>query len=786
MNLIGEKQVKLQDAKYKLSENSNNETSIFIDKELAENIGIKDDSILNFTLKKSNIIEALDYTYKFSEQLFTKDKLPGFDKKWYQKELALINEHFNKTDEYKCRVSLGTGNRYYLKELRQSSGFNIRDLLIQDHYILKFHSDNTARIFVQIIPIERDYEQPSKVIYENSSLRPFAFEVFKRIYSVFGDEFLKSHVEEQNTRIGGFEYVGMKFPEYFGNSKLLGIFDKEKAKAVLESGSRFRYQKEPLKLYSEDPVFYFSTEFEYNRSNDSHILFEDYKRFIKEYSENSYSITRDERGIYQLMVKSENSKTKKLLFKEKSLREFAFQTFKITYKAIGEDFLDKYKKYSTRKHGSTDIEAVTFPKYFGNKKILAVFNDPQTKVSLKTGNSIRFKPENLNILGHKNIYFSSQWSHPNDPTHPNFNELVRFIDDYGQGQFEIEFDSEKKMYNLYKLDIKNFKKDMLPIQKIFFGPPGSGKSHHIKSKYQGSWPRVTFHPELDYQGFIGAYKPTVVDDKITYKFIEEAFLRAYCNAWNSDQPYYLIIEEINRGNCAQIFGDIFQLLDRDKDGYSVYPIICSPDIMEHLSKKLGGIDRLEEYKKVTECEDFSRMSMPNNFNILCTMNTSDQSLFPMDSAFKRRWDWQYIPIDYKDANTFIIKIDNEKEYNWGTFIKEINGKIKDHTQSEDKQIGNRFLTSSTSIISADQFVSKVVFYLWSEIYKDEYNTGNSIFFSDINTEITFSDFFVDDKINLELTAKFIDFNLPITDNRAQNSYLTELEGNDEGEIIENE
>jgi hypothetical protein len=322
------------------------------------------------------------------------------------------------------------------------------------------------------------------------------------------------------------------------------------------------------------------------------------------------------------------------------------------------------------------------------------------------------------------------------------------------------------------------------LQKIFFGPPGSGKSYHIKKNYPDSWPRVTFHPELDYQGFIGAYKPTVVDDKITYKFIEEVFLRAYCDAWNTDQPYYLIIEEINRGNCAQIFGDIFQLLDRNEEGYSEYPIICSPDVKNYLKENLKG-SRLKEYQEKSGSDDFSRMSLPNNLNILCTMNTSDQSLFPMDSAFKRRWDWQYIPIDYKDANRFNIKIDKGKEYNWGRFIKEINLKIKVLNQSEDKQIGNRFLSSSTSIISADQFVSKVVFYLWSEIYKDEYQTGNSIFFTDKDTEITFSDFFNDGDINLDVTWKFIEFNRTLKDNDAENINLREEDGNEEVEKNEN-
>jgi hypothetical protein len=131
----------------------------------------------------------------------------------------------------------------------------------------------------------------------------------------------------------------------------------------------------------------------------------------------------------------------------------------------------------------------------------------------------------------------------------------------------------------------------------------------------------------------------------------------------------------------------------------------------------------------------------------------------MDSAFKRRWDWHYIPIDYNDANKFEIDLGNGKLFNWGAFIKGINEKIREHTQSEDKQIGNRFVSTGSFNISAEQFVYKVIFYLWSEIYKDEHLSGNTIFYIDQNKEISYSDFFNDSEIDLEITRKFIEFNL---------------------------
>ena len=135
---------------------------------------------------------------------------------------------------------------------------------------------------------------------------------------------------------------------------------------------------------------------------------------------------------------------------------------------------------------------------------------------------------------------------------------------------------------------------------------------------------------------------------------------------------------------------------------------------------------LVEKKTKIETEDFDKIILPNNLYILATMNTSDQSLFPMDSAFKRRWDWEFVPINYDDANSLNIVI-GDSTYNWGKFIENINPKIKELTGSEDKQLGNRFVNPKDGNITFDQFRSKVLFYLWSEVYKDEFGTQSSIF-----------------------------------------------------------
>ena len=235
---------------------------------------------------------------------------------------------------------------------------------------------------------------------------------------------------------------------------------------------------------------------------------------------------------------------------------------------------------------------------------------------------------------------------------------------------------------------------------------------------------------------------------IEYKFVPQAFTKAYCEALkNPNEPHFLIIEEINRGNCAQIFGDIFQCLDRDETGKSKYEVDCNEDLANYLKEVFADIDIATD-----------KIILPNNLYILATMNTSDQSLFPMDSAFKRRWDWEFVPINYEDANSLNIVI-GDSTYNWGNFIEIINPKIKELTGSEDKQLGNRFVNPNDGNITFDQFRSKVLFYLWSEVYKDEYGTQNSIFKFEENGEP--KDFQFGDLYNVnstDLVKAFLTYN----------------------------
>lgn len=277
-----------------------------------------------------------------------------------------------------------------------------------------------------------------------------------------------------------------------------------------------------------------------------------------------------------------------------------------------------------------------------------------------------------------------------------------------------------------KINICKGEKDKL--QQILFGAPGTGKSHTINCDAnitEQNSIRTTFHPDSDYSTFVGCYKPTKDEEsgEITYDFTPQAFTNAYVAAWkNVESPFFLIIEEINRGNCAQIFGDIFQLLDRDPNGFSSYKTTPDQDLANYIREQFTDTD-IDD----ADVKSGKKMQLPPNLYIWATMNTSDQSLFPIDSAFKRRWDWRYIPIDYTDKGHYIACGDTQ--YSWADFLQKVNDKVESVTQSEDKKLGYWFMGNGAEQkeITVDRFVSKVVFYLWNDVFKDFGKSGNTIF-----------------------------------------------------------
>lgn len=427
------------------------------------------------------------------------------------------------------------------------------------------------------------------------------------------------------------------------------------------------------------------------------------------------------------------------------------------------------------------------------------------------------------------------------------NEVPKYyITFYKKGSFKLKPASiyiEAAEDEMLNLSLTKCSSNDESRQIIYYGAPGTGKSHKIKGLVNaGNHVRITFHPDSDYASFVGAYKPTMsesskhfyskseliallnrfkttglsypcqkfgadhwyslqdlsstdikeiinscgftepfyqevnkgisigkyyyeqglTDRKIVYEFVAQAFLQAYTEAWKRyvgimtdtdgknilmsegmDDKYYLVIEEINRGNCAQIFGDLFQLLDRDDSGQSSYAIRPDQDMKRYLAEQFKGIEELPDAIRKGEI-----MKLPSNLYIFSTMNTSDQSLFPIDSAFKRRWDWEYIPIDY-DAMDWQFEVDG-KRYLWSDFLKKINPLIYNLTQSSDKQMGYFFakadkktddILKENNLISEKIFLNKVLFYLWTDVLKD-FDAGDKIFRDEEKGQMyQFCDFF---------------------------------------------
>jgi hypothetical protein len=351
-----------------------------------------------------------------------------------------------------------------------------------------------------------------------------------------------------------------------------------------------------------------------------------------------------------------------------------------------------------------------------------------------------------------------QFGNINTASVPGYiNEINKYCD------INLNFKNKSIDENNSQLSKHNLIKSVSPLkkieQKIFFGSPGTGKSYKVDNEIKDLdtkfYERVTFHPEYDNASFVGGYKPiSDIDEKgndfIKYKFVPQAFTNIYVDAWlDQENQYYLVIEEINRGNCAEIFGNIFQLLDRNSN-YTVSP---SEELKKHL---------IEKFKDKNHDGIVNGLKLPPNLTLYATMNTSDQSLFPMDSAFKRRWEWEYVPINYEALNEkgepndsfhYKVFLDDEKVkyFKWIDFIKNVNLKIEaNENLGMDKCIGNYFIKSETKEISLHEFINKVIFYLWNDVFKDE-DVSKSIF----EKGISFEKFFPIHKNGLPLIEKIL-------------------------------
>lgn len=299
-----------------------------------------------------------------------------------------------------------------------------------------------------------------------------------------------------------------------------------------------------------------------------------------------------------------------------------------------------------------------------------------------------------------------------------------------------------KRYSLYKDEILALFEDKTPKPPfesdkkrniIYFGAPGTGKSFTLNrdkdellNEFLDNYERVTFHPDYSYANFVGTYKPVPDGNNITYKYVPGPFMRIFKKAIiNPDKPYLLIIEEINRANVAAVFGDIFQLLDRDENNESIYPIDASEDMKTFINQ--------------------DKIKLPENLFIWATMNSADQGVFPMDTAFKRRWDFKYFSINHDEKlieNTHVIL--NDKKFKWNILRKQINDELLSYKLNEDKLMGPFFAFNEyqneemPEDVFKDTFKNKIIMYLFEDAARSKRNdlfsgakTANYVTYSQI-------------------------------------------------------
>lgn len=399
-----------------------------------------------------------------------------------------------------------------------------------------------------------------------------------------------------------------------------------------------------------------------------------------------------------------------------------------------EDFLDTLLLIKLLRDESDEVvgKLEQYKSKFDNRLILAL---KQLDTLEFDGESIRIKEDRVQEVAKKVFIFEEN---------PNIFATTNYLGFLGSTKslFQLaDFESQRNNDGIptEKIGSSNNTFNAFHRNRIIFGAPGTGKSYTLNREKNflladgGEYERVTFHPDYSYANFVGTYKPVPCKDSdgkdaITYSYVPGPFMRTYVKALQNSRtdepkPFLLVIEEINRANVAAVFGDVFQLLDRGDDEVSEYPIQVSEDIKKFLAlpENLGG-----------KPSDYAEIRIPDNMFIWATMNSADQGVFPMDTAFKRRWDFTYLGIDDSEAGIVGKKVilgqgEYQRVVEWNELRKAINNELLTYKVNEDKLMGPYFISKKNlpegemidPTVFTRIFKNKVIMYLFDDAAKQK-------------------------------------------------------------------
>lgn len=364
----------------------------------------------------------------------------------------------------------------------------------------------------------------------------------------------------------------------------------------------------------------------------------------------------------------------------------------------------------------------------GDDKLTTIFyTSPNlaTESDLTQGGSVRFFKEPLFQLDGNYYYLSNQWTNTPTGSRLDLNVFKKIIEKF-YPEFKITYEEGKYFLKSSESVIQHSVQG--GVNQIYYGAPGTGKSHTIDNILNGKKSStVVFHSDTQFTDFVGCLKPSMDDVNVIYSFRPGPFINALVSALkNPSDPTFLVIEEINRAPAAAVFGEIFQLLDRNSDGNSKYGITPSdPDVINYIERELG-------YKLPN-----AQIKLPSNLSILATMNSSDQAVMAMDTAFKRRWKFKYVPLNFGVCANGLFKINQGRairDVTWKDFAITINKILSDLMIPEDRHLGPFFLSNNDLLneqTTKESLTGKLFMYLWDDVLR--HGNRPEVFLDDINT-----------------------------------------------------